>query len=178
MLKLIPRKDLKFGPPPVVLASAPQLPASGFSAAYAEAQLCAQGLDVTPRPAGELPTMPHDVTRVSDLELGQLYGRMSNFVGHLENRVAIADVDSTEEDARFGHVKARVYLTKSGTVSDKGSKASEDPLYLSAEARSLEKGAVAKLLKAKLREFIGYAASLSREQSRREAERRDGGGGR
>lgn len=138
----------------------------GFSREAAEAHLLGMGGSIPRRP-GEDPGMPKDVTILTSSELGELFAAFTAQIEWLECQHALAEIDSAEYSAHSEHVEAEIHLRKSGTVSDKKSKTTNDPRFIEAEQRALVEKAKARLLKARVAGLERCAAALSREMTRR-----------
>lgn len=119
-----------------------------------------------------VPELPHDITLLSDVDLGKLQGQFASYTSYVETCMAMADVESYEGESIRENEAAIQRLSRSGeagTVQDKKDDAYLDPASTRTREEALHKKAVATLMKAKMRQLERSIKVLSREQSRREA---------
>lgn len=114
------------------------------------------------------PKLPEDITKVDDHELGRLLGQFSAMIQYLEERVALADISSTDKDTVLDALKAEVRLLATGTVPDKTAIVLTHPTVIEALLQSLQASAVVKLLKSRMSGYERAYGAISREISRRD----------
>jgi len=113
------------------------------------------------------PQMPHDITAVTNTELGTLYGQFVAMATWLDGEATEKEMRAVEAEAYVDHLKAATRLSKTGTVPDKDARTNNDPEVISAEQELLVAQAKAKLLRTRVRGLERCASALSREITRR-----------
>lgn len=89
-------------------------------------------LKVPPRPLGPdgkpaNPVLPRDITLLTDEKLGRLHGEFAAMVSYTYGQLAVQSVKHGISKRYERIVRAKVRLTKSGTVDDKAAKVEVDP---------------------------------------------------
>ena len=97
--------------------------------------LLANGLELPPKPDGERPELPRDLTSLSDDELMGLFGLLNRWVAYAGGQLALAAVDEKEAEAELDVRRARVLIAGKSERSVSAAKARADEAPEVVEAR-------------------------------------------
>ncbi len=113
------------------------------------------------------PALPTDLTALNDEELGCLYGQFCMMVQYVQLQLAVQGVRRALADRAEKYIRARTWLTKSGTVGDKEAQVEVE---LAVQERSLEaltEGASESLKDQLMQSYLIGKDACSREVTRR-----------
>lgn len=139
------------------------------------AKLRKAGLPKPQKYAGEdgevlAPVLDLNLASVSNMQLGNLLVAFTACAEYASYCAAIAAVDRTVELNIFAFVQAKVRLSKTGTVRNRDDKTATDPRVVAANAKFLEKDAIAELTAVVQKNYERGLSTISREITRRQSE--------
>ncbi|MEU4534316.1 hypothetical protein AB0G15_05535 [Streptosporangium sp. NPDC023825] len=130
--------------------------------------LAAKGFRLPDRPAGERPTLPADVTELSDEELMSLYAQTVAWTQYAAGQCAIAEVAERTAEDRLEEAKAAAIVTGSGkTATALKASAADNPAVIAARQKHAETYALRKLMAVVASAAENDTKFLSRDLTRR-----------
>lgn len=104
------------------------------TAAAAVERMWAQDIDLPERPAGQVPTLPEDLTETSDSALMSLFRELTEWQGYMGSRLAVAEVDeqSYESELRTREAQSAALNTSAKNVTQAKAAVFTDPDYIAA----------------------------------------------
>lgn len=92
-----------------------------------------QGLPVPAKPASEIPTLPDDITEVSDSRLMRLFRDLMGWQKYLGTQLALAEVDEKYATRRLNRAESDAVINAEGkSVTEKKAAAKSSPFLVEA----------------------------------------------
>ncbi len=148
----------------------------GLAARVLELQRKQHRLDEPTRPVDEngqvyTPSLPPDITKMSNEDLGRLQGQFTAFGNYVRFLLATFDIEKLEADENEKMSAAEERLSSDEEkVRRRADLAIVSPRAVSTRKTNREKKAMVLLLKARMEGIEQAVKTLSREQTRRQAE--------
>lgn len=139
----------------------------GERAAEAKRQAKRQRYHLPPRPDGEPPRVPDDVTELDDRDLMTLMTRWTRWTEHLGVQLAMAEVDERSAAEDRDRERALASLGRVKDVTERKAKVYESGQFIDAEDKYQERMAYRKLVSVFYEGANLWSSLLSRELTRR-----------
>lgn len=142
----------------------------GASSRNAAQQASTQGLGLSPRPDGEIPKLPIDITELSDRALMTLYAEFSAWYDFAAHQLACAVIDEKAAERRADAIERNQILKHRVTganVTDSRAAAKTDDDVMAAQTAHFEAEAYRRMIEALTNTCERNAAVISRELTRR-----------
>lgn len=114
------------------------------------------------------PVLPPDITKLSDLQLGQLYGEFCAMAQYVGPRAAIKAMATASARRTDKIIRARSHLKQTGTVGDKAAQVEVDADVLQSSYALAVAENEEVLVQAMLETYVIGREALSRELTRRQ----------
>lgn len=135
--------------------------------------LAALELRAPPRPSHDGkrlldPTLPPDITRLTDTQLGTLLGEFSSMAQYVGPRTAMKAMVAASAKRRDKITRSMAHLRQRGTVGDKAALVETDPQVMETSHALLVAESEEAIVAALLESYIIGKEALSRELTRRQ----------
>lgn len=147
---------------------------SGPTASSTLSILLEQGLPVPRKPIEEIPTLPSDLTVLSDEDLMILYTHLTAWSDYVSTQVSIAQIDEREISNELDRAENRMMILSSANgdrVTYARAQVAADPTIVGIKKRVDEAYAYRKLVESLAANVERDAALVSRELTRRTSSR-------
>lgn len=124
------------------------------------------------------PVLPPDLTLLNDIQLGKLFSEFACMAQYVQFSMAQKSVDTAVRRREEKFIRAKVRLSKVGTVADKESKVEVDPVARKAAFETSVSESTEVLTEAVMQQYLIGRDACSREMTRRQWTMRDPNAGR
>ncbi len=125
------------------------------------------GMYLSPRPEGDYPKVPLDVSELHDVPLMKLFTQLTLWSEYTNAQLACAEIDERHAETEMEKQKALASLGDSKTVTAAKARAYESEEFLAARKWHQEAHAYRKLVQVMYDNTDRFASLLSRELTRR-----------